>query len=79
MFKMSPKAQDDVLFSPQPKDIQCTATEEERNQEVFRFEKLGEFFTRKEMNWPNSLFIKYLERNWLIIAGLIYVMLQHIS
>ena len=29
-----------VLFFPQPKDIQFTVTEEERNQKIFTFKKL---------------------------------------
>ena len=31
----------DVFCSPQPKDVQFTLTEEERNQEIFTFKKLG--------------------------------------
>ena len=38
------KTQDNVLrclvLSPQPKDIQFTVTEEERNQQIFTFKKL---------------------------------------
>ena len=29
-----------VEFSPKPKDIQFTVTEQERNQKMFRFKKL---------------------------------------
>lgn len=43
--KVKPKAQDDilkcfVLFCPQPKDINFTVIEEERNKNIFMFNKL---------------------------------------
>ena len=32
-----------LLFCPQPKDVQFTVTEEERNQKIFTFKKLEIF------------------------------------
>ena len=58
-----------VLFCPQPKDIQVTVTEEERNQKIFTFKKLESnlfYVFSLKMTQTDELIIKMVPINLIV-------------